>query len=194
MVCAALAAGGVYLFVSQPGDGGATESSGAGAAAEQATVEVASDPGEARVVLDGQSIGKTPMEFEVAPDRRFTLELKKEGYEPHRFDTMSADEAPSGRLFASLGRKTLTLDIRSPVPRAKLNIDGTQFGTLPQGTTRTVKIDWPTSTMTVKLAAPGYAPLLKRFPPSTLEERFEIAPSESAFVSTRPDTSTSEND
>lgn len=194
LVCAALAAGGVYLFVSK-GEGDKRESAGAKAeATEQVTVEVASEPTEARVVLGGQTVGETPMELEVSSERRFTLELKTEGYKPHRLDPMTVEDAPSGRLFASLDRKTLTLDIRSPVPRAELTIDGTEFGMLPEGTTRTVEIDWPTSTMTVKLAAPGYAPLLKRFPPPTLEERIEIAPSESAFVSSRPDTSTSEND
>lgn len=168
------------------------ESSGAASEATDGETEmlsVESEPEEAQISLDGRSVGVTPSKVQIPVDRPFTLVLDKRGYEPERYEGIEASDYPGRKLFASLEQKTVRLKVQSPVPKAKLTIDGDSFGSLPKQKMRTFQIEWPTDTLSVVLDPPGYESYIKRFPVAAIRPEMRVTPSTSELVETSSDPS-----
>lgn len=62
-------------------------------------VHVNSNPEGAKVYLDGQPIGVTPMVVDIARKSEGIIEIKKDGYEPM---TVDRDKVASGWFFGNL--------------------------------------------------------------------------------------------
>ncbi len=76
---------------------------------EKKTVRVVSNPSGARVLLDGQAAGTTPMEISVTPGESGTLRVELEGYKAQgmtlAWDDLSAAQRQSGELSFRLEAK-----------------------------------------------------------------------------------------
>jgi hypothetical protein len=91
---------------------------------------VRSRPSGAAVRVDGRTAGRTPLTLR-APDRRFTLTLRRRGYQPwtRRVAEPRADIVMVARLRRTPpGHGRLTVN---SIPWAKVYVDGRLIGTTP---------------------------------------------------------------
>ncbi len=89
------------------------------------TLEVATNPKEARVLVDGKEIGLSP-EIYRTPIPKFMLEVVKEGYESYKEEIFLSQPASRKEIvLRSLGR---TLRISSTPPGAQVLLDGQDTG------------------------------------------------------------------
>jgi len=190
LAVAALGTVGYQLATAGSGE----ETTGSGGAAAEVSLQIDSRPEGAAVYLEGREVGVTPMAVSVSRDDGVDLELRKRGYETKRFRGLEPEEQPGGRVFASLDRKVVELRVRSPIPRSEVFLGGESRGVLPAGRARQLRVEWPTSELTVTIDPPDYRALTRRFPVSSVREEMEIAPAESQFVreATAPDASAAE--
>ncbi|MGB7295791.1 MAG: PEGA domain-containing protein [Candidatus Aminicenantales bacterium] len=89
------------------------------------SLEVATEPKEAMVIVDGKEIGLSP-EIYRTPVPKFTLEVVKEGYKPYKEEIFLSQ--PSSRkdiVLQSIGR---TLVVSSRPPGAQVLLDGQDTG------------------------------------------------------------------
>jgi serine/threonine-protein kinase len=160
------------------------ESAAAPTAAEdnRTTLTVTSQPDGAVVSLDGRRVGVTPIDLQVPRDQPITLQIDKKGYETVRREELDPTAVAQKRVFADLAEQTLELKVTSPVPRAALTIDGESYGRLPADQSRTLRLDWPDSPLTLEIDAPGYETYVTKIPTAALEPTLQIAPTRSDLV------------
>lgn len=93
-------------------------------------LEVASNPSEANVSVDGEFRGRTPLSLRLAPGRTHRLALSKPGYETATRELSIA--ADSGRRLAiDLTPQYGEIEVVSTPPNAEVWVDGQQRGTTP---------------------------------------------------------------
>jgi iron(II)-dependent oxidoreductase len=90
---------------------------------------VFSEPRDARVLLDGRDLGRTPVSLEVEAGP-YTLKLTKEGYKPHE-EPLSLPADKETRTRIALRSTQGTLDVTSTPPGATVEIGGTPRGQTP---------------------------------------------------------------
>ena len=137
------------------------------------TIRVQSRPPRALVLVNGTSVGHTPMDLAL-PDREFVLKLRKAG---HRAWSQRIDPArPPAALKATLrprrtgGAGFLTIN---SLPWSKVQVDGSYMGNTPL-----LRLRLPRGRHRVELRAPGGA-VRKRFkvtirPGKTVNRSFEF--------------------
>jgi formylglycine-generating enzyme required for sulfatase activity len=93
-------------------------------------LEVASNPPEAAVSVDGEFRGRTPLQLRLSPGRAHRLTLAKPGYETATREVSVA--ADSGRrLEIDLTPQYGEIEIVSTPPNAEVWVDGQRRGTTP---------------------------------------------------------------
>jgi serine/threonine-protein kinase len=97
VVLVGLGAGLTWFLIEERGgaDANGTTAGNAASAAEQYVVDLRSDPTGARVLEDGESLGRTPVELQPEEGRRLVVEL--DGYETRRIE-LGPDVPPSYTL------------------------------------------------------------------------------------------------
>jgi sugar lactone lactonase YvrE len=89
------------------------------------TLEVATEPAGARVVVDGKDLGPTPGTFRL-PSPQFVLEVEKAGYVPVREEVLLT--SASARRTYALALATRDLALSSRPPGASVVLDGKATG------------------------------------------------------------------
>lgn len=93
-------------------------------------LEVASNPSEANVSIDGEFRGRTPLTVRLAPGRTHRLAVAKPGYETATRELSIA--ADSGRrLSVDLTPQYGDIEVVSTPPNAEVWVDGERRGTTP---------------------------------------------------------------
>ncbi len=99
-------------------------------------VDLASNPSEASVSLDGQYRGRTPLRVRLTPERGHVITLTKPGYETATRELSVA--ADSGRrLQVDLAAQYGEIEVRSDPAGAEIFVDGERQGTTPSRLTLT---------------------------------------------------------
>jgi serine/threonine-protein kinase len=179
-----LVVGGIAIGTYAAGSSAGEQTARAASATEgnRITLTVASQPDGAVVSLDGDRVGATPIDLDVPPDESIDLQVEKKGFETVRREDVDPTAFSQQRFFADLAEQPLELKVTSPVPRAALTIDGDGYGRLPVDQSRTVRLDWPDSPVTLEIDAPGYDPYVTKVPTAALEPTLDIAPARSDLV------------
>jgi formylglycine-generating enzyme required for sulfatase activity len=90
---------------------------------------ILSEPREASVTLDGQTVGTTPLSLD-ADAGPHTLRLTKEGYKPYE-ETLTLPANKETRTRIALKSTRGTLEVRTTPPGATVEIAGTRHGQTP---------------------------------------------------------------
>ncbi len=113
-------------------------------------IQLESEPSGAVVQANGEYIGETPLDYSLSPEKRYTFEVSKSGYEPQR-ETLSLKptevRALTLMLNPRLGRVILGI---TPVD-AELRVDG-----VLQPVNKRI-LDLPSRPQTLLVTKPGYA-------------------------------------
>jgi len=113
-------------------------------------IQLESEPSGAVVQANGEYIGETPLDYSLSPEKRYTFEVSKSGYEPQR-ETLSLKptevRALTLMLNPRLGRVILEI---TPVD-AELRVDG-----VLQPVNKRI-LDLPSRPQTLLVTKPGYA-------------------------------------
>jgi len=147
-----------------------------------ASIEITSEPEGAIVSIDGRQLGTTPLETSLDTDEPFDVELNKPGYETESLDDIKPADYVSDPVFVDLDRKTLQLQVTSPVDGATLTVNGTSFGKFPADRTRTIDVPWPDESLFLRLDPPGFEPFIDNIPAANLENPVELQPSRADLV------------
>lgn len=145
-------------------------------------IEITSEPEGAIVSIDGRQLGTTPVEASLEADESFDIKLNKPGYESASIDNVQPTDYASAPVFLDLDRKTLQLQVTSPVDGATLTVNGTSFGKFPADRTRTIDVPWPDESLSLRLDPPGFEPFVDNIPAADLENPIELQPSRADLV------------
>ncbi len=163
----------------QAGETGQTER---GAPASTATVTVDSDPPQAMVAVDDRRVGTTPTTLALPAHRPVNLRVSKVGYRDEVFSDFRADESPTGKLVVPLQPATVTVQVTSPVAGGELLVDGTSFGSLPAGRSRTFQVQWPSDRLSLVIRYRDYQDYVQKLPASALSKTVDVAPAAADLV------------
>ena len=102
------------------------------AASQGGQLVVDSAPAGARVLINGEFYGHTPMRVRLYPEE-YRLRLEKEGYNPYR-TRIRIPKRKRLKIFANLEHKNLfgMLMVRSHPPKAKIYVDDQYYGETPE--------------------------------------------------------------
>jgi hypothetical protein len=126
---------------------------------------VRTSPSAARVVLDGQDVGVTPLTLRSLPFGTHTLRVTREGYESESRRVIISTAQPAQSLIVDLvrtrggtasagapdSRFTASLAVESRPPGASVYLDGRRVGTTPL-----VLDAAPTGSHALRLELDGY--------------------------------------
>ncbi len=146
------------------------------------SIKITSEPEGAIVSIDGRQLGTTPVETSLDNDEPFDVELSKPGYETKSLDGIDPAEYATAPVFVDLTRKTLQIQVTSPVDGATLTVNGTSFGKFPADRTRTIDVPWPKETLSLQLDPPGFEAFVNNIPTADLESPVEVQPSRADLV------------
>jgi hypothetical protein len=79
------------------------------------------------VWVDGAEVGVAPTTFELKPDTEHVLEIRRDGYQPHR-ETLRLSAGDMRPISVSLIKLPSTLSIRVSLPGAEVKVDGKVVG------------------------------------------------------------------
>jgi formylglycine-generating enzyme required for sulfatase activity len=113
-------------------------------------LNVASDPPRARVTVDGQYRGETPVELELRPGDSYRVQLFKPGYESASRTVRVGSDAAE-RLDLRLQPLVGTLVVSADPPDAELLINGESRGAAAQ------TLELPARAHRLEIRKPGYA-------------------------------------
>ena len=89
------------------------------------SLEITSEPKEAAILIDGREVGRTPEVF-TTPIPKFTLEILKEGYGPHKEEVfLSQASSKKEVVLRSIGR---TIQVSSVPAGAQVILDDQETG------------------------------------------------------------------
>ena len=91
---------------------------------------VRSRPAGALVILDGQEVGKTPLNLEEVEGGKHTVQLIMRGY-ASVFRQIDTSDGSKGEVEARMPRRGVPLTVRAGSPDARLTIEGMRFGPQP---------------------------------------------------------------
>lgn len=102
------------------------------AASQGGQLVVDSAPAGARVLINGEFYGHTPMRVRLYPEE-YRLRLEKEGYNPYR-TRIRIPKRKRVKIFATLEHRNLfgMLMVRSYPPKAKIYVDDQYYGETPE--------------------------------------------------------------
>jgi PEGA domain-containing protein len=102
------------------------------AASQGGQLVVDSAPAGARVLINGEFYGHTPMRVRLYPEE-YRLRLEKEGYNPYR-TRIRIPKRKRLKIFANLEHRNLfgMLMVRSHPPKAKIYVDDQYYGETPE--------------------------------------------------------------
>lgn len=93
-------------------------------------ISVSSKPSEAEVLIDGQSVGKTPLKLDKVLKGNREVEIRKSGYDPWKDTVIVAIDKPS-EVSADLATIYGDLKVESQPSGATVLIDGKKVGETP---------------------------------------------------------------
>ncbi len=104
-------------------------------AASSGTLRVVSEPAGARVLVDGRSRGRAPLELAELAFGSYEVSVEQPGYEPAKRRVDLDEAAPSAELRVTLARRAPpapgTADILSTPQGAAVSVDGKLLGQTP---------------------------------------------------------------
>lgn len=98
--------------------------------ANAATVTLTSNPKEAKVYLDNQPIGVTPLTIDAVPSGRHALRFEKEGFATS-YRIFQVEIGQKLELNSNLGKEPGGLRIKTRVPGADVYLEGNLLGKTP---------------------------------------------------------------
>jgi hypothetical protein len=119
---------------------------------KEGSLDVQSDPSGARVFLDGNELGETPLTLSGIRLGHHRIRVTKEGYVSYE-EQVTVTEGERKKVLASLRKMTGILSIRTEPPGANVFIDGKPVGTSPCESG-----DLPPGSYQVRIEKRGYAP------------------------------------
>ena len=129
---------------------------------------ITSTPAGANVTVDGEFVGRTPLETAAAPDKQHVIKLLREGYKV----TTEKHTVASGQtndIAIKLLPELATIHFQTSPDDARLLVDGTAAGSATQS------IQLPTHEHTITVQREGYATYQTRVTPRKgVEKRFRI--------------------
>lgn len=114
-----------------------------------AVVLLISDPPQASVTVDGEYAGLTPLELALTPQRKATIRLFRQGYEPASRQ-LSVASGSKQDLRVRLVPELVTIEVDVSPPAAELFIDGKSYGAARQ------TLQLPAGTHRIELRHEGY--------------------------------------
>lgn len=121
-----------------------------------ATVTIAVKPDGAAVLLDGRTIGVTPLVYGVAAGQH-VVEVQADGYRPLRKELMITAGVPlSLEQPLAIIPRSAKVKIALQQPMAQLTIDGKPYGVVPIGSSGSVEVELPAGGHQVEVTAPGF--------------------------------------
>ncbi len=96
-----------------------------------ATVAIASEPGEAAVLVDGEFAGSTPLQLSLQPLSAYRLTIRKSGHEPMEARIEPAPGEAIERTFR-LSSRTYRASITADI-EARVTVNGVDAGVTPAG-------------------------------------------------------------
>jgi diacylglycerol kinase family enzyme len=94
------------------------------------SINIKSEPAKARIFLDGDEVGTTPETLTGLKPAKYTVEVRREGYETWR-EIVDIEADKDNALTAALQTKTTTISIKSKPSKAYIYIDGNDAGITP---------------------------------------------------------------
>ncbi|HEY7819634.1 MAG TPA: TonB family protein, partial [Vicinamibacteria bacterium] len=101
------------------------------------SLRVATEPPGARVSIDGQERGTTPLVLDALPLGSYRVRIEQNGFEPEELEAAITAEAPAASLDVALrpqapaAPRPAIFRVRSQPPGAKVAIDGKDVGVTP---------------------------------------------------------------
>ncbi len=103
-------------------------------AAETGSLHVESNPSEARVIVNGEAKGVTPLDLAELPFGSYELRLERKGFEPQSRTIVLSAAAPAAQASVPLTRSavsTASADVLSEPAGAQVTLDGRPAGRTP---------------------------------------------------------------
>ena len=102
------------------------------AASQRGQLVVDSAPSGARVLINGEFYGHTPIKVRLYPEE-YRLRLEKEGYNPYR-TRIHIPQRKRVKIFAQMEHRNLfgMIVVRSSPPNAKIYVDDRHYGETPE--------------------------------------------------------------
>jgi formylglycine-generating enzyme required for sulfatase activity len=113
-------------------------------------VSLRSDPSGAIVTVDGRFRGRTPVELELAPGRRYRLQFTKAGYESAS-RSLTVESGVERALAVTLEAKTGTVLVDVSPADAEVFVGGRRLGSGPQ------RVELPAVEQRIEARLAGYA-------------------------------------
>ena len=119
---------------------------------KEGDLEVRSEPGEAKVYLDGKYLGETPLFQPRIRPGRYSILVLKEGYHPFE-ERVEVKEADRKKVLATLRRRMGALAVSLKTPGATLFIDGKP---MEIGPGNTLEKEFPSGSYRIKVTKEGH--------------------------------------
>lgn len=131
-------------------------------------LQLGSTPAGANVTVDGEFVGRTPLDIAVTPDATHRIELSREGYKPAREEASIASGKRLER-HVELTPELASIRLETVPPEAELLVNGEPRGSASQ------TLSLPTHEHELTVRARGYATYQTRVTPRKgVEKRFRI--------------------
>ena len=131
-------------------------------------LDLNSTPAAANVTVNGEFQGRTPLKLTLAPDRKHTIRLIKEGFEPSE-QMVEVDSGETAELSLELAPELATVTLVTLPTDAELLINGEPRGSANQ------TFDLPTHEHEIIIRKVGYATYRTSITPRKgVEKRFKI--------------------
>lgn len=98
--------------------------------ANAATVTLSSNPAEARVLMDNEPVGTTPLTLETVPAGRHALRIEKDGFATS-FRVFQVEVGQKLELTANLSKEPGGLRVKTKIPGADVYLEGSLLGKSP---------------------------------------------------------------
>ena len=92
---------------------------------------VTSKPADAKIILDGNNVGKTPMNLNDIPVGKHVIKLELENYDSYTTEFEITEEKSTERIYGKLNKLQSRLAIQGSPTNSTIEINGTKVGTLP---------------------------------------------------------------
>lgn len=153
-----------------------------GGGSETATLAVTTDPDQAAVYIDGDSVGITPLQNHTVAAGPVQVRVVKEGYTP--IDTTLEIEAESARALGNLELTAgqVRLSVSTDPAEARVFVDEEAVGVTPLDST----VQVPTGERMLRIEKEGYVPLDTTLTADADETPLQLSVSLAALESTSP--------
>jgi serine/threonine-protein kinase len=138
------------------------------------TLEIKSDPAGSIVEIDGVDVGKTPLDYKLAPGRKVSVQIKRRGFVSKSYPAMEVFEDRSNSIFVELEPKLIDLEVSSPSD-ATVKINGEEYGAVSAGNARVFSVVWPNDRdLRVEVERDKDRPYLEVFPQPKLSPTMRV--------------------